>query len=278
MEQQASDKIISIQELQGVNERAKFGAGKLGEFDRVLGLFTPSAELLQEVPGKLFLQHFPAGVREIHQTNDSRQNIIIQGQDNVYVMSEADFFNRPLVTNLTPVPTTEEEDMSQALIGQIVAGVNTGAGASTNGVFVTRTLTNIVSQFNADGTAAAFASLAGNVITLTAGWYRIRGWCYFAGSAAGQKCLSRLFNTGTAAPLWAGLLNENSEQIECSVAGKNTKMEVSGVYHANGGPVSFRFETKALAAVAGTVGLGQPEAAVGSNDIYTWLDILRTGA
>lgn len=277
MEPQTSNKVISIQELEGVNEREKFGAGKLGEFDRILGLYTPSAELLQEVPGKLFLQHFPAGVKQIHQTNDSRQNIIFQCDDNVYVMSEADLFNRALATNLTPVPSTEEEDMSQALIGQIVAGANGGAGASTNGVFVTRTLTNIVSQFNADGTAAAFATgPVANVITLSSGWYRIRGWCYFAGSAAGQKCLSRLYNVTAGAALWAGLLNENSEQIECSVAGKNTKMEVSGVFHAVA-PTGIRFETKALAVVAGIVGLGQPEAAVGSNDIYTWLDILRTG-
>lgn len=274
MEPQTSNKVISIQELEGVNEREKFGAGKLGEFDRILGLYTPSAELLQEVPGKLFLQHFPAGVKQIHQTNDSRQNIIFQCDDNVYVMSEADLFNRALATNLIPVPTTEEEDMSQAIIAHVAAGINTGGGATVANVFTQRPLTNIISQFNADGTAAAFATLVGNVITLSSGWYRIYGWCMGSDASIAQNIVSRL-RIQAGAALWAGLLNENSSFEKVTAANRNVRMEFGGVYHAVA-PVNIVLETRSTSSQAAT-GFGNFAASAGFNDIYAWISILRTG-
>lgn len=275
MEPLTSNKIVSIQELEGVNERTKFGAGKLGEFDKILGLYTPSAGLLQEVPGKVLLQHFPTGVKAIHQTNDSRQNIIFQCDDNVYVMSEADFFNRPLATNLVPVPSIEEEDMSQAIIGQVVAGVNAGGGGTVANVFTQRNLTNIISQFNADGTVAAFATLAANVITLAAGWYRIYGWCVGSDNAVAVNIVSRLRINGGAA-LWAGLLNENSSFEKTAAANRNVRMEFGGVYHAVA-PVNIVLETRSTSTQAAT-GMGNFSASAGFNDIYAWMSILRTGA
>lgn len=278
MEPTTSNRTISVQKLQGANERARFGVGELGEFDELVGFYTPHVGMLQQVPGKLYLQHFDSPVRAIFQTNDSRQNILIQTDANVYLMSEADFFNRSIVTNLTPAPTTEEEDMAQAIIIHSLAAVNTGGGSTTSNTFVTAPLNaTILSQFNADGTAAAFASIAANVITLTSGWYRIRGWTLASDTSAATPVLSRLFNTGTALPLWNGLANENSEQVATVAAGRNVKMEFGGVFHAVGA-TTIRLETKMIGVSRANTGLGNTVAAAGTNDIYRWIEILRTGS
>lgn len=278
MEPTTSNKVISVQKLLGLNERAKFGASDLGEFDELVGFYTPNEGMLTQVPGKLFLQQLDGSqVYSVFQTNDSRKNIIIQTALNVYTMSEDDFFNRPVSTNLIPVPTTEEEDMSQALIAHVVAGVNTGGGATTTNTFVDAPLNQIISQVNPDGSAATFATLnAGTgVVTLGTGWYRIRGWTLCSDASAGIVFVPRLFNTGSAAPLWTGLQNENGEIEETTVAGKNVKMEFGGIIHA-AAPLSFKIQVKSTHGQAST-GLGHFEAPAGVNDIYRWLEILRTG-
>lgn len=275
MEPQTSNKALSVQKLLGLNERSKFGVGELGEFDELVGFYTPNEGMLTQVPGKLFLQQLDGSpVYRTFQTNDSRKNIIIQTGLNVYVMSEDDFYNRPVSTNLTPVPTTEEEDMSQALIAHVVASGGTGGGGTTAATFVTGPLTDIISQINPDGSAASFASLAGNIVTLQTGWYRIRGWTLCSDGSAATTMVARLFNTGTSAPLWTGLKNENVGEI-IAVAGKNLKLEVGGIIHATA-PLSFRFEVKSSATQTNS-GLGHAEAVAGANDIYRWLEILRTG-
>lgn len=277
MEPLASNKIISVQELLGLNERSKFGTGPLGEFDQLLGFFSPNTGMLKQVPGKLFLQQLEnSSVYRIHQTNDSRQNIIIQHENNVWVMSEADFFNRPITTFLTPAPITEEEDMAQAIIAHVVlapAGTP-GGGSSVANTFVQAALTDIISQFNADGTAASFASLTTSTITLADGWYRIRGWCLGSDNAVGTNIFCRLRIHGGAA-LWAGLKNENSDILTTEVANKNVKMEFGGVYHSVG-PTSIDLEVKSTQTLANK-GFGNPSAPNGVNDIYRWIEILRTG-
>lgn len=280
MEPLASNKTISVQKLAGVNERAKFGAGELGEFDQLTGFYTPNIGQLKQVPGKKFLQYLDGTpVLRIFQTNDSRQNILIQTTKNLYIMSEADFFNRPIATNLTPVPTTEEEDMSQAVIAHVVAGVNTGGGGTTSNTFVDCPLNQIISQFNADGTAASFAALnAGTgIVTLQTGWYRIWGWSMASDTAGGTPVLCRLLNTGTLTPLWTGLLNENSDQVATVAAGRNIKLEFGGIFHA-AAPTTFKVQCKMIGVSRALTGLGNNVAAAGVNDIYRWMSILRTGA
>lgn len=278
MEPVTSDKTISVQKLLGVDQRAKFGAGELGAFDKLIGFYTPNIGLLKQVPGKEALQYIAdsGGILEIYQTNDSRKNIIIQGRNHVYIMSENEFFNRPITTNLTPVPLTEEEDMAQAIIAHVVAGVNGGGGSTVINTFTTAVLNQIVSQFNADGTAAAFVTgLAANVFTLATGWYRIRGWSLAAHAATGHKVWCRLVDNGSGLALWNGLLNQDSEQVETVVATRNVKMEFGGVFHA-AVPTAIRLDQR-MDANSVNIGMGNPEAIGGFNDIYRWIEILRTG-
>lgn len=277
MEPLASNKAISVQKFSGINQRAKFGRGELGEFDSLLGLYSPNIGMLHQVEGKDFLQFLATAgpIRGLHQTNDSRQNIIIQGRDGVYIMSEAELFNRPLVTNLVGVPLTEEEDMSQAILVHTGASGGGGAGGTTAGVFVTAPINNILSQVNPDGTAAAFVtSLVANVFTLAAGKYRIRGWSVGADNAAGVRQFCRLKINGGAA-LWAGLLNENSQEVLTNRANTNVKMEFGGFYNA-AVPTAIIMEQKSTNTLAAN-GLGFDEALAGTNNIWRWIEILRTG-
>lgn len=98
--------------------------------------------------------------------------------------------------------------MSKALI------TTTTSGASTTG-YTTRPLSTIQYQLNPDGTAAAFASLAANQITLVAGTYRI--FCRAkASGAAADNVFIRFFNVTDAAAVantedgqQVAVLNEN---------------------------------------------------------------------
>lgn len=259
-----------------MDERAKFGAGELGAFDSLLGLYTPNIGLLKQVPGKSALQYIADsdGILAVHPTNDSRKNIIIQGRTNVYVMSEAELFGRVVPTNLTPVSAIEEEDMSQSIVAHIGVGGGGGGGATVANTWVTAPLNLIVSQFNPDGTAAAnVTGIGAGVFTLATGWYRFKGWSMGADNTAGVRLISRLIING-GLPVWNGLLNENSDVVLTDVANHNKRMDFAGVYHC-AVPTTFELQMKSTQNFA--TGLGRDDAAAGTFNTWRWIEILRTG-
>lgn len=137
--------------------------------------------------------------------------------------------------------------MSQALI------IATGTSASTTS-FAVRPLNSIVYQTNPDGTAASFASLAANQITLLAGVYRIEGRAKATGAAADNVAI-RLFNVTDAAVVantddaqQIAILNENVNLLfNCMFTLAGTKVfELQGkgsAANANGFGLSATFAT-----------------------------------
>lgn len=148
--------------------------------------------------------------------------------------------------------------MSQALI------IATGTGASTTS-FAVRPLNTIISQLNPDGTAASFASLAANQITLAAGTYRIEARAKASG-AVGDNVGIQFYNITDAA---AVANTEDAQQV--AVASENVNLFFSTMFTLAGAKV---FELRGRGSAANAGGFGVAVAAF--TTYYATIKITKT--
>lgn len=266
---------IVLRTLNGLDERNAAASENEGLFDILKGAIPIDSNTLTKVNGCKTLIYF-AGERilNIHQTFDSRRNLIIQTFGKVRIISEEEFFGYPYSPQLTTVAFNEEDTMPQALIGHIEPSGNPG-GASTI-AYLARSLNTIVSQLNADGTAASFLTLnsALKQFTLATGVYRIRGWVIGQGGTTAVKLNVQLFNVTAALPAWNGLSNQDGESQLTRVADKNQRLDFGGALNLLV-PTTFEIRQKASVALA-VIGFGSAAASAGANEIYAWADIIKT--
>lgn len=263
---------ITVQELKGVNERKQYANNELGEFDYLRNVTFSRANALTKINGiKLLREGLGSPVLNIVQTNDSRRTIIIQCRDAVYSLTEDELFGTTPATNLYYPELNEEDVMPYALI---VHKANSGVdGGGSTPALTARPLTDIVTQINSDGTAAAFCSLATNQITLQPGWYRIRGWVTASGAAA-DKLWGALYNTTAAANAWVGQANEYISPITPPVSGKNVRMFFAGVLNPLG--VSTYELRQAGSVSVGGSGFGKAAGQAGIPELYASIEIIKT--
>lgn len=246
---------ISVQELKGLNQREQGTSQDLGFFDILKGVLPTSKNTLTRPTGFELLQTLPYGILSIHQTNDSRNNIIVQTTQDLRIMSEGELFNIPdPVTNLIPSPNTEEESMSRCVIAHYLTA-GTSGGGTTAATWVQAPLTGIIEQRNPDGTSASFCTFASNQFTLQQGYYRIKGYSIMTASAAGDKLMARLYNATTAAAAWSGLPNEVSPARAAANTVDNLAIPFGGYLDLSGGGATFEIQGYASATKA-TSGFG----------------------
>lgn len=202
---------ITVQELKGVNEREQHANNDLGYFDILKGGVPINKNTITKANGCRLLLSFGEPVLALHQTNDSRRNIIVQTQSTIQLITESQLFGIAApTTNLVPIPNNEEESMSRAVIVHSLAAGTNGGTYTTANTWQQAPLSSIIEQRNPDGTAASFVTLAANQFTLSAGIYRISGYSVMANSTANARAVVRLFNQTTSLPAWSGLSNEVS--------------------------------------------------------------------
>lgn len=260
---------ILVQELKGLNERERFNLSDLGEFDFLKNLIPTDKNSLTKVPGSKLYLHLPGKViLKLCQTNDSRKNVIIQTTNEVYVISENELFSISTSTNLTPIPQTEI--MAVAIILHKENAATSGGSSTTS--FAQRPLTHIVSQLNADGSAASFVTLAANQITIAAGVYIINGWAIGSHTTVGKKCVAQLYNVTAAAAAWAGAANEASPPVAVAVSGDNVPCPITGTLNL-ASPTIFEIRQKCDTAQA-TSGFGLAYNQ-GVPEVYAALEIYK---
>lgn len=268
--------LFSVRALKGANERKQFTNPDPSELDKVVGFIPSIAGAQRKMNGIQLLQTVEGAppIYNICQTNDSRRNIIVQTRDNVLLISEAEFFNQPIYTpTLTNIASFEEDSMAYGLIVHTEA--NNVSGGTAAGTFTARTLSHIVHQVNADGTAAAFiTALAANRFTLAAGKYRIRGWCLGSGIAT-DILIARLYNVTAGAAAWNGGQNENTNAGQVAIAQENVTMFFAG-YLDLAVPTQFELQQKTNNATPPEAnGCGAP-ANLGHRELYAMIEIFQT--
>ncbi len=267
---------VTIQQLKGLNERSQFSQDDLGEFDWLKGFVPVNRNTLTRPEGcKLFLK-LNEPIFGLCQTHDSRNNIIIQTQNNVYVISEEEFFDIVYTPTLTVLATEEPEIMAYA---RLIHDEGTGAGGGAVGAaFAQRPLNKIASQINADGTAATFVTLVANQFTLAAGVYRLAGGFIFGSTAvdAGvdKSARVRLYNVTAAGVAWG----VGAQQEGTTIFVRDFKGNV--VAHIGGSlvlaaPTIFEVQDKRESG-AGTIDRGLPNLVVAGADVFGWIDIWKT--
>lgn len=234
---------ITVQELRGLNQREQNAQSDLGYFDILKGAIPVNKNTLSRANGCKLLQTLPYGILSIYQTNDSRNNIIIQTTQDIRIMSEGELFNIPdPITNLIPSPNTEEESMSRCVIAHYVTAGTNGGTYTTANTWQQAPLTGIIEQRNPDGTAASFATFATNQITLAAGIYRIKGWSVMSVNAAGNRGVVRLYNVTAATAAWSGLPNEVSTASTVGAVSENHIFPFGGYLDLTGGGATFEIQ------------------------------------
>lgn len=266
---------IQVLQLGSLNERKLFNNQSISEFDVLRNAIPVKAGAMTRMNGIEYLTQIAGQpIVGFCQTNDSRGSILVQTTTALYQFTTEEFFQQaPYIPVLSYAAILEEETMPQAIIAHQVASGTVGGTMANNTSYQQAPLNVIVSQLNADGTAAAFATLAANQITLQAGTYRIRGWSKGTVVALATRLRSRLYNITTAGAAWAGLPNEASDEGQGQVAGKNFKMEFGGMITIGGSTV-FEIQNKASSATA-TSTFGVPSTDT-EKEIYRWIDILKT--
>lgn len=270
---------ITVVELKGLNEREIDANSDLGYFDFLRGCVPINKNTLTRCNGSTLLLNFGEPVLSIHQTNDSRGNIIVQTLSSVRIVSTNELFGTAInPTNLVPVASTEEESMSQAIIvHQLAAGTNGGTYTTLN-VWQQAPLSAILSQLNPDGTTAAFVtSLTANQFTLATGIYRIRGYSVMSNVTGATKMAARLFNVTASTPAWSGLANEDSPSVLSGGASYNEQLPIAGTLNL---VAPTTFEVQGLQSrVQTNTGFGIFASAAGfgsAKELYRFLEILKT--
>lgn len=271
----ANQNPISVGQFKGLNERGRFNNIDVTEFDKLLGYSQQFSGIIERPNGTLLLQQIPGHrILGIHQTFDDRQNVIIQTDQGVRVISEDALFNRASGANLTPVVIPEEDTMAEAILAHTVASGITGGAYAVASVWQDAPLTDIIHQRNADGTAAAFVTaLAANVFTLAAGVYRIEFESTFNDNAGNSLCQARLFNTTTGLPAWDGLNNKQATSQRVIAPG-TVLLKGRGWLDLSGGPASFKLQHW-CSTVTDANGFGQPST-TGDREVYRWIKVLKT--
>lgn len=270
---------ITVVELKGLNEREIDANSDLGYFDFLRGCVPINKNTLTRCNGSKLLLNFGEPVLSIHQTNDSRGNIIVQTLSSVRVVSTNELFGTTInPTNLQPVASTEEESMSQAIIvHQVAAGTNGGTYTVAN-TWQQAPLSAILSQLNPDGTPAAFVTaFAANQFTLDTGVYRIRGYSVMSNSGASTKMAARLFNVTAGTPAWSGAANEDSHALLSGGANYNERLQFAGTLNL---AIPTQFQVEGLQSAAKTnSGFGIFANAAGftlAKELYRYIEILKT--
>lgn len=268
---------VTIEQLKGLNERNKDANLDLGYFDVLKGFVPTSENTLTKINGtKTF--HFRPGEKILGfcQTNDSRQNIIVQTNLAEYTVNEDEFFQRvAYVPNVAPQVLIEEEDMAIALLTHSTASATNGGTYTTANVWQQAPLTEIVYQVNPDGSAAAFCTLLANQFTLAAGVYRISGWRGVWNSNTITEMYARLWNVTAAAPAF------NALGIEKTMYRLNGAGEANQYLHLGegilnlGGSTVFEVQVRMNNAQANT-GFGLQAPLTGSRNLYSQIKILKT--
>lgn len=267
---------ITVAELKGLNERNQNANTDLGEFDILRGCIPTNQNTLTRAHGCKLAYEYGEPILQIHQTGDSNGNLIVQTLSAVRVVTN--FLNgRSDTGNLTPIPSTEEESMSRAVIvHQLAAGTNGGTYTTAN-TWQQAPLSAILEQLNPDGTAAAFVTFAANQFTLAAGVYRIRGYSIMSDASAATKLAARLYNITAAAPAWNGAANENSESVLSGGVNYNEKLWIGGSLNL---AVPTILEIQGLSSgVQTNTGFGIFASAAGftlAKELYRWIEVLKT--
>lgn len=266
---------LKILELASLNERKYGNNSNLSEFDILRNCIPSIAGSLTRMNGIKYLTELTGEqVIGFCQSNNSLGKIYVQTTTALYEFTTPEFWNQtPYVPVLTPTTFNEEETMPIALIVHTATSGTSGGTMANNTNFQQAPLTSIVSQLNADGTAASFASLTANQVTLAAGQYRIEGWSKGTVAALTTKLRARLFNITDSVAAWAGAVNENSDDGIPLVAAKNLKMEFYGNLSL-AGPKVFEIQNKAFTGTTtSTFGAAYTD---GSLEVYRFLKIIQT--
>lgn len=266
---------IKITELGSLNERKKFNNPDISQFDVLRNCIPTLAGSMSRMNGIKYLTEITGEeILGFCQANDSRGNIFVQTRTRLYQFDSFEFFGEAAyVPNLVNAAINEEDTMPIAIIVHQVAANVSGGTMAAGTAFQTAPLSAIISQINADGTAAAFASLAANQITLQAGEYRIRGWSKGTTQALSTKLRARLQNITVGSPAWNGAANENSDEGFTDVVAHNLKMEIGGTLSLVV-PTVFEIQNRADTST-GTSTFGKP-ANDSFKEIYRWLEIIKT--
>jgi hypothetical protein len=177
MENDAKTPEVKVTRLGGLNLRSGRHALGQGEADRVFGLYPAQNHLMQRIPGKaLYRFLIDKKILGLRQTFDGSGNVIIQTDQDLQLISLAEFLNRQASFSLTPTGGLPEEAMSYALyLHEQNNGVNGGdlAAAGADNVFAKATINVEASDTGGIG------FLAASEISLGAGIYRIRAYVTF---------------------------------------------------------------------------------------------------
>lgn len=265
----------AVASLGGLNRLSTLNNTKVEEFYALVNLIHQYDGVLQIPPGiktRILLEG--REILRIHQTNDRRENILVQTDEGVYVFSEDEFFERAYVPALVANAIVEEDTMAKAIIVQSLA-LNTHGGSYTPAnSWQQAPLSAILSQLNADGTAAAFVTaLAANIFTLAAGTYRFNIRSMHACDTAAHRIIGRLFNVTTGAPAWTGLNNENSPVYLQDSPDGNTEICFGGDLTI-AVPTQFQLE-HFCSRLTLTTGFGFRRN-IGSRENYRWIEIIKT--
>ncbi len=268
---------ITAEQLKGLNERNKDANLDLGYFDILKGFVPTSENTLTKINGTKTL-HFRPGEKILGfcQTNDSRQNIIVQTNIAEYMIGENEFFAHPLYDpDLTINATLVEEDtMARAVLVHSTASGVSGGTYTTANVWQQAPISAILTQLNADGTAAAFCALAANQFTLQAGVYRLRGWSMMFCNVSATNSKARIYNVTAAAAAWPAAANENSFTLQGGLNTCQRNLQFAGDITLAGPTV---FEIQGFMTNAQTAsGFGLNGSFTGSQHLYRWLEILKT--
>lgn len=262
---------IVAQQLQGLNEREQYANPNVNEFDLLQGLIPVHKNTLTRAPGcKLYLD-FGEPILGIHQTNDSRGNVIIQTLDNVYVVTENDLFGIEYDPGL--VFSADPTGLFMAYAKLVHKAALNVDGGSIGAAWATREITDIVSQINNDGTAATFLTLAANQFTLSSGVYVIQGVFTVSSNVTdgvAKKARVRLQNITAGLPAWDGLPNEEGDSVFIKDYKGNVICSLGG-HLVLAGPTIL--EVQDIRDGAGTI--RGNAANLGSFEIYGQLDVWK---
>lgn len=270
MQSPLKDGKVTVEGLKGLNERKMFNNDDPGTFDILRGAVPTTAGTLTRPGGIQILQALQGEqILNIFQTNDSNANVIVQTNVAIRIISENDLFGYTFTPSLTPVSPTDDDIMPRAILQHTANSGVTGGGSTAT--LAQMPMTDIVSQVNADGTAASFCSLTSNQWVLSAGIYVLDGWHVFAAPNP-RVSYGCLWNITTNLPAWNGAVNQLTNQIAHETALLNCLAFFRGVLSP---AVPTTYEWRGACTVA-TASNGFGVAGSQGKEIYGQLEILKT--
>ncbi len=245
--------------------------------DFIQGLYPETLGIVQRPGGITKLQQInQERILAIHQTFNTTESILIQTDSNLYSMSLDEFMGRSFNTSLVATPDDIEEDMSYAIIVDQYPVGNGSGTATTAGSWITAPLNAVAQQLEPNGTAATFASVASNQISLAAGTYRIRGWCIMYSNAESSFKL-KLYNASTSADLFGA--DTNAVLRGATIHADRNAMGHFGGQITLGATTLIELRAWVTSAHANGWGrgAGAPHVITGSGlEVYRYIEIIKT--